>query len=130
MSSRMSVRLTMTLAIAVAAVVITALLPTTIGALGADRADAAVLRSYWDGPVLYLNKGETRYAGKSSVAGSAALLGALGGPGWAGAGAAAASIADTYIDQQVSRGYCLLVKMWWWNPRSTSVAFYSWWPCY
>ena len=48
---------------------------------------------------------------------SAAFLGALGGPGWAAAGAGAASIADSYIEDQVRRGRCLLAKMYYWNPR-------------
>ena len=95
-----------------------------------NNAEAAVVRSYADGPVLYLNKSETRYVGKASIAGSAALLGALTGGWGAAAGAAAASIADTYIDQQVARGYCLLVKMRYWNPQWLSVQFYSWWPCF
>lgn len=98
-------------------------------ATGGEDARAAVVRAYANGPVLYLSKGETLYAGKASIAASAAFLGALGGAGWAAGGAGAASIADTYIDHQVRRGYCLLVKMWYWQSRWTRVSFYRWWPC-
>jgi hypothetical protein len=95
----------------------------------AEPANAAVIRSYADGPVLYLNKSETRYAGTASAGAAAGLLGGL--TWWAaGAGGAAAGIADVYVNQQVARGYCLLVKMWYWNPWWLSVQFYSWWPCY
>jgi hypothetical protein len=112
-------------------VMATAVLIAMIAAAAAtpNNAKAAVVRSYADGPVLYLNKSETRYVGKASAAAAFAWFFSASG-GWAaGVGAAAASIADTYVDQQVNRGYCLLVKMWWWNPQWLSLQWYSWWPC-
>jgi hypothetical protein len=106
-------------------------LATATAGIAPTAAQAARVNAYADGPVLFLTKSETRYAGKASIAAAAGFLGALAGPWAAGAGAGVASIADTYIDQQVDRGRCLQVKMWYWNPQWISSSWYSYAPwCY
>lgn len=95
-----------------------------------SQADAAVVRSYADGPVLYLNKWETRVAAAGTAGAAGGLVGMYLGPVAAGmVGGAIASVADQYANSMTARGYCIQVKMQYWNPRWTTFGFYSWWPC-
>lgn len=99
-------------------------------ALSVESADAAIIRSYADGPVLYLSKDESRIGAAGTAAGAATLIaGATGGWGAAG-GAALAAMSTAYVDRQAERGRCVQIKMIRWNPNRIAVGFYSWWPCY
>ncbi|MFN8110442.1 MAG: hypothetical protein U0Y82_11455 [Thermoleophilia bacterium] len=95
------------------------------------QADAAVVRAYADGPVVYFNKGETRFLAATSAGSAALLVSAYIGPE-AGivVGAGLSNIADQYASSQTASGRCLMVKMRYWNPRWTYFSWYSWWPCY
>lgn len=97
------------------------------GAVAPAASDAAMARSYADGPVVYLTKSESAYlaAGVSGAAGAA--LGSVTGPqGAAIAMGAAVGIGTQYVNSQIARNRCLMVKVRYWNPQWTSVGFYSW----
>jgi hypothetical protein len=92
-------------------------------------ADAAVIRAYADGPVVYLNKWESRYMGYAGVGAAGGYLSSVTGGWGAGAAGALAAMGIGYIDQMVNSGACILVKMWYWNPWWVRGAWYRWWPC-
>jgi hypothetical protein len=115
-----------------AALTVAALAPANSSLLSASDADAAVVRSYADGPVMFLNKRETLYATAGTAGAAGGLIGFyLGGPAGVAAGGALAGIADQWAQQQVAAGNCIQVKMWYWNPWNTRPGWYrDWWPCY
>jgi hypothetical protein len=99
-------------------------------------AEAAVVRPYKDGPVVYLNKNETRYVGTTTPALAGALLTRFG-PWAVFAGTSIANVADQIIQNRVAAGYCLEVKDWWWqlNPALFSVYvrvywYHNYYPCH
>jgi hypothetical protein len=98
----------------------------------AAPAGAAVVRAYASGPVLYLNKNETLYAGTVPAATAGAFLTRFG-PWAVFAATSIAGVADLAVQNRVKAGYCLEVKEWYWQPYLAFVRAYwyhNYYPCH
>ena len=108
-----------------------AVMPASSEHLAPGTADAAVVRAYKNGPVLFLQRAESKVVanyGGPVLAG--AIGGRFGGP-WGGAvGAVLGVYASNWGMTQVAQGRCFAVKAPWWNFRAAYPFVYRGWPCY